>query len=55
MLFRSLVEFGTEHSRAQPFMRPALSQNIGAATDEFIKQYDKALDRAIKKAAKVKA
>lgn len=50
-----LVEFGTEHSRAQPFMRPALSQNIGAATDEFIKQYDKALDRAIKKAAKVKA
>jgi len=50
-----LVEFGTEKARAQPFMRPALEQNINAATDEFIKQYDKALDRAIKKAAKVKA
>ena len=47
------VEFGTARSRAQPFMRRALSENITAATDEFIKQYEKGLDRAIKKAAKV--
>jgi HK97 gp10 family phage protein len=48
------LEFGTSHARAQPFMRRALEQNIGAATDEFIKQYNKGLDRAIKRAAKVK-
>ncbi|MCX4186771.1 HK97-gp10 family putative phage morphogenesis protein [Methylophaga sp. OBS4] len=47
-----LVEFGTSRSRAQPFMRPALSRNVGAAQAEFIKQYGKGLDRAIKRAAK---
>lgn len=46
------LEFGTERARAQPFLRPALEQNILAATDTFVREYDKALDRAIKKAAK---
>ena len=46
------VEFGTSQAKAQPFMRRALSDNIGAATDEFVKQTEKAIDRAIKKAEK---
>lgn len=49
-----LLEFGTENMRAQPFMRQALEKNINAATDEFIKQYEKALDRALKRAQKKK-
>lgn len=48
------VEFGTERSRAQPFMRRALEESAQAATNEFIQQYQKALDRAIKRAAKGK-
>lgn len=47
-----LPEFGTEKMAATPFMSPALEQNIGAATNEFISQYEKAIDRAIKRAAK---
>lgn len=45
-------EFGTEDTPAQPFMRPALSENIGPATDTFVRELDRALDRAIKRAAK---
>jgi len=47
-----LLEFGTEQMRAQPFMRSALADNISAVTTEFLSQYEKALDRAIKRAAK---
>lgn len=46
------IEFGTSKARAKPFMRRAMTENIGAATDEFIRQYERSLDRAIKKAAK---
>ncbi|WP_237673828.1 HK97-gp10 family putative phage morphogenesis protein [Vreelandella profundi] len=42
-------EFGNSKHPAQPFMRRALSEHIQAATDEFISQYNKALDRAIKR------
>lgn len=45
-----LLEFGTEKMAAHPFMRPAGEQAAQAATDEFISQFDKALDRALKKA-----
>lgn len=45
-------EFGTEHVPARPFMRPALQNNIGAATDTFIREYEKGIDRAIKRALK---
>lgn len=48
----AFVEFGTEDTAAQPFMRPALEQKIGAATETFVREYDKALDRAIKRAKK---
>lgn len=46
------VEFGTSRAPAQPFLRPALSQNVGTATDEFIREYGKALDRALRRAAR---
>ena len=47
-----LLEFGTQYMRAQPFMRPALENSISAVTSTFITEYEKALDRAIKRAAK---
>lgn len=46
-------EFGTEKVPATPFMRPALSENVEKATAEFVTQYGKAVDRAIKRAKKV--
>ncbi len=50
-----LLEFGTEKMPAQPFMRKALADNVSAATGEFLTQYEKALTRAIRRAAKAKA
>lgn len=47
-----LLEFGTEKMRARPFMRSALADNISAVTDEFVRQYGLALDRALKRAKK---
>ncbi|HSH43853.1 MAG TPA: HK97-gp10 family putative phage morphogenesis protein [Arenicellales bacterium] len=46
------VEFGTEHSQAQPFMRPAMENNVGKAIDTFVREYDKALGRALRRAKK---
>lgn len=46
------VEFGTKRTRAQPFMRPALEGNIDQATNAFVTEYQKALDRAIRRAQK---
>lgn len=46
------VEFGTEHSPARPFMRPAIEQSAQKATDTFISEFNRALDRALKKAQK---
>lgn len=44
------VEFGSQHnSPARPFLRPALSENIDKAAAEFIRQYNKALDRALRR------
>lgn len=48
------IEFGGENTTAHPFMRPALENNTGKATNEFISQYKKSIDRAIKKASRVK-
>jgi HK97 gp10 family phage protein len=47
-----LLEFGTEKMRAQPFLRKALAENISDATNTFLSEYEKALDRAIKRAAR---
>ncbi len=46
------VEFGTSKMKARPFMRPALEGNQDKATNTFIMEYGKAIDRAIKRAAK---
>lgn len=45
-------EFGSENTPATPFLRPALSRNIGPAVNEFFKEFDKALARAVRKRAK---
>ncbi|MCY1364089.1 phage protein, HK97 gp10 family [compost metagenome] len=47
-----LIEFGTEKMRADPFMRSALADNIQAVTNTFVSEYEKAIDRAIKRAQK---
>ncbi|WP_150763122.1 HK97-gp10 family putative phage morphogenesis protein [Pseudomonas fluorescens] len=47
-----LIEFGTAKMMAQPFMRKALADNISEATNIFLTEYEKAIDRAIKRAAK---
>ena len=49
-----LLEFGTSNMAAQPFMRRALAENTGQATAIFLTQYEKSIDRAIKKAKKGK-
>ena len=43
------LEFGTASARAQPFMRPAMTQVGQQPLDTFAKEYNKALDRAIKR------
>ncbi len=45
-----LLEFGTEKMRAQPFMRSALADNISEVTNTFLTEYEKAIDRAIRRA-----
>lgn len=40
-----LVELGTERSRAQPFLRPALAENINPAIDKFSAELSKELDK----------
>ncbi|MCK5444686.1 MAG: hypothetical protein KAI73_03630, partial [Rhodospirillaceae bacterium] len=47
-------EFGTEHTAASPFFVKGLTENTGRATNEFVAQYGKAIDRALKRAAKVR-
>lgn len=48
----AFVEFGTSDTAAHPFMRSALADNIDLATNTFVTEYEKAIDRAIKRAAK---
>lgn len=45
-----LLEFGTEKMAARPFMVPAMNQAAQKATDVFINQFGRAIDRALKKA-----
>jgi HK97 gp10 family phage protein len=47
-----LLEFGTQYIRADPFMRPALEESISDATNVFVTEYEKTIDRAIKRAAR---
>lgn len=45
-----LLEFGTEKMAARPFFARALPENAQKATDVFIDQFGRAIDRALKKA-----
>lgn len=42
-----LVERGTEKTRAQPFLRPALESNINAVIDKFAVELDKEIEKAL--------
>lgn len=44
------VEFGTSSVRARPFMRPALANNVEAATNTATEAINKEIDRAVRKA-----
>lgn len=46
------LEFGTAQMAARPFMRPVPDQAGQKAVSEFVTQYGKALDRAIRRQAK---
>ncbi|WP_448680014.1 HK97-gp10 family putative phage morphogenesis protein [Pseudomonas nicosulfuronedens] len=48
----AFVEFGHETARANPFMRQALADNISEVTSTFVTEYEKAIDRAIRRAQK---
>lgn len=49
------LEFGTSRVAPKPLMRDAANRNAEAAVSEFMSQYSKAIDRAIKRAQKKKA
>lgn len=43
-------EFGTSKMPAEPFMRPALANNVQQVTDEFIREIEPQIDKALAKA-----
>lgn len=43
------VEFGTEHSRAEPFMRPAMSTNVESAINVFVVNFKPAIMKQVDK------
>lgn len=42
------IEFGTEHNPAAPFMRPALSDNVGPVTEKFANELSAEIDAALR-------
>lgn len=44
------LEFGTENMAAQPFMRPALEENIQNVVEAVVNELEPALDKAVAKA-----
>lgn len=42
-----LVELGTENTRAQPFMRPALENNAQAVADTFVRETNAEIDKLV--------
>lgn len=43
-----LIELGTEHAAAEPFLRPAGETKAQAAADVFMSELDKQLDKLLK-------
>ena len=48
-------EFGTSKQQADPFLRPALDQNVDRVLDLFGTELEKAITRAVRKANRGKA
>jgi HK97 gp10 family phage protein len=46
------LEFGTQNMPAKPFIRRALSDNVEKSMSTFISEYNRALDRALRKLKK---
>lgn len=46
------LEFGTEHSAAKPFIRPAIDSTQNEVVSTFVTEFDKHVERAIKRHAK---
>lgn len=46
------LELGTEKMAARPFLRPALKDNQGQVISIFAKEFEKAIDRAVKREKK---
>lgn len=42
-----LVEFGTEHMPARPFMRPALANNVEQVTTVYVQALNAEIDKAV--------
>jgi HK97 gp10 family phage protein len=40
-----LIELGTEHQRAQPFLRPALDNNAQAVASKFVSELNAQIDK----------
>jgi HK97 gp10 family phage protein len=40
-----LIELGTEHTRAQPFLRPALENNVQSVASKFISELNVQIDK----------
>lgn len=43
-----LVELGTEKAKAQPYLRPALENNIAAVESEFASKLERQIDKLVK-------
>lgn len=44
-----MLEFGTSKMAAQPFMRPALENNVGRVTDSFVANLNTEIDKIMAK------
>jgi len=47
--YSHLVEYGTSHSAAKPFIRPAVESSEGAMLKGIADGYDKGIDKVVKK------
>lgn len=46
------IEFGTRYVPARPFLRPAMRDNVDRATNTFILEFNKGINRAINRMKK---
>lgn len=53
--YSHLIEFGTAHSAAQPFLRPAMESSRNEVVSAMLNSYRKHLDKIAKRVAKRRA